>query len=96
MKTLTYTSELTVRLASGVVLFGISAFCVFGFLASFEPGNGAMWKVGYGVLGCVCMIGALLLLVPRKNNTAIPGISTGRIIIAGAGLFFLAVLLLFL
>jgi hypothetical protein len=96
MKTLTDTLELVFRLISGMVLFGVSAFCVFGFLASFEPGIGVMWKVGYGVLGWLCLTGAIRLLVRRRNNTVTPGSRTGKILVAGAGLYFLAVLLLFL
>jgi hypothetical protein len=96
VKTLTESLGLVVRLISGVMLFGISAFCVFGFLASFEPGVGMMWKVGYGLLGCFCLTGVVWLLVRRRNNTLAPGSRTGRIIIACAALFFLAVSLLFL
>jgi len=44
------------------VLLSIALFCVFGFLASFEPGNGWLWKAGYGALGCGCLTGAVALL----------------------------------
>ncbi len=40
------------RIVLAMLLFCVAAFCVFGFLASFEPGNGVQWKVGYGALAC--------------------------------------------
>jgi len=45
-----------------LALLAIALFCVFGFLASFEPGNGLAWKIGYGALGCICLTGAVALL----------------------------------
>lgn len=89
MKTLTDTLELVVRLISGIVLFGISAFCVFGFLESFEPGNGVLWRIGYGTFGCGSVSGAMALAAWGGKHKL-------RTIIAGSGLFLLAALLLFL
>jgi Na+/proline symporter len=96
MKALTLRVELLGRLISTVALLCVSAFCVFGFLASFEPGNGLLWKVGYGVLGCGCLTSAIRLLLWRRDNKAPPAIKLGRCMIAGMGLFFLAVVLLFI
>jgi len=96
MKALTTALDLVVRLISGTLLLGVSAFCVFGFLASFEPGNGALFKIGYGALGSGCLVGAIHLLVRPRSNTMTSRIGPSKTIIAGAGLFFLAVLVLFL
>jgi hypothetical protein len=43
-------------------MLAIASFCVFGFLASFEPGNGLMWQLGYGALGIGCLTGAVACL----------------------------------
>jgi hypothetical protein len=87
-----------VRILASVPLLAIAGFCVFGFLASFEPGNGLPWKVGYGALGCGCMIGAIALLRRRADSSKLGPASkkvvTGRLLIAAISLFFLAVLLL--
>jgi hypothetical protein len=50
------------RILAALVLLAIALFCAFGFLASFEPGNGLIWKVGYGALGCGFLFGAVLSL----------------------------------
>ena len=76
------------RILSATILLCITAFCVFGFLASFERGS---LNVGHLVYGA-CGIGTLFLAV----RLLLWGIKTSRAIIAAAGLFFLAVLLLFL
>jgi len=42
------------------------AFCAFGFLHSFEPGDGAMaWRVTYSMIGTLCLV-ALALLLRRR------------------------------
>ena len=50
------------RILGALALIAIALFCGFGFLASFEPGNGWQWKAGYGALGCICLFVALALL----------------------------------
>jgi hypothetical protein len=89
-----------VRILASLPLLAIAGFCVFGFLASFEPGNGMQWKVGYAALGWGCVAGAIALL-PRRRGGAGPSAShksivTYHLLIAAAGLFFLAVLILWL
>ena len=76
------------RMLAAAILLCITAFCVFGFLASFEAGSLNVGHLAYGA----CGIGTLFLSV----RLLFWGIKTSRAIIAAAGLFFLAVLLLFL
>lgn len=88
------------RILGALPLLALAGFCVFDFLASFEPGNGFLWKVGYAALGWGCLAGAIALL-PRRRGGAGPSathksIVTPRLLIAAASLFFLAVLILWL
>lgn len=50
------------RILGALVLLALFLFCAFGFLASFEPGNGLIWKVGYGALACGFLVGAVVLV----------------------------------
>jgi hypothetical protein len=54
--------KLLARILAALVLFAMFLFCTFGFLASFEPGNGMLWKVGYGALACGFLLGAVALV----------------------------------
>jgi hypothetical protein len=56
-----------VRIAVGVFLLLIAGFCLFGFLASFEPGadSSHLFKAGYGVIGVGCLLTAGWLFVRR-------------------------------
>lgn len=53
-----------------VVLFAVILFCVFGFVASFEPDAAGSprygWMAGYSVLGVACLVAAGLLVFRRK------------------------------
>lgn len=53
------------KLVLSIVCLLIAAFCVFGFLATFEPGvkNAVMFRLVYGVvgLGCLASIFAMAL-----------------------------------
>jgi hypothetical protein len=60
--------RLVVRVFGAVSLLGLGAFCVFGFLASFEPGNGLTWKVVYAAFACCFIAGAVAVL--RWGETA--------------------------
>jgi hypothetical protein len=54
------------RILGSFALMATSLFCVFGFLASFEPGNGSLWKIGYGTRACgwACVNGLFFALTP--------------------------------
>lgn len=92
MKRSYHVMQILGRILGALALLAVALFCVFGFLASFEPGNGLQWKIGYAALGCGCLTGAVVLF-PRPSR---PGIKATGIMMASAGLFFLAVLLLWL
>jgi hypothetical protein len=46
-------------IVGAVLLLALGLFCGFGFLASFEPGNGLEWKAAYGALSCLLLAGAI-------------------------------------
>lgn len=54
---------------AGLPLLCVTAFCVFGFLASFEPGNGLQWQLGYGTFACGSLVGAIALLFRARART---------------------------
>lgn len=50
-------------------LFAIVAFCVFGFLASFEysePARRLPWQIGYGIAGVICLFCVVRLWRGRR------------------------------
>ena len=60
--------SMAARVLGALTLVAMSLFCGYGFLESFEPGNGLMWKLGYGMLACGLVLEAMALLwKPRKN-----------------------------
>jgi hypothetical protein len=59
--------ETLARILGALVLLAFALFCGFGFLASFEPGNGWLWKVGYAAVGCGCLTGVVMLLRRRRD-----------------------------
>ncbi len=60
--------KLLARILGALVLLAMALFCVFGFFASFEPGFGLIWKVGYGALGCGFLVGAVALVRRRRES----------------------------
>lgn len=51
-------------------LLAILAFCVFGFLASYEysePSRRLPWQLGYGTGGAVCLFATVLLWRFRRS-----------------------------
>lgn len=57
------------RIFGAVALLAVASFCVFGFLASFEPPTWVEFQAGYAALGCGCLMGAAALLGPRAART---------------------------
>ena len=59
-----------------LLLLAVSAFCGFGFLATFEPlenpAAGIVFRIGYGVIGSAAILGIVLLIVRacRIQNTS--------------------------
>ena len=79
-----------VQITCALAMLGVSLFCVFGFLASFEPGNGWEWKAGYGFLGCSCLSGAAILFL----RPVLPKLKATIPIVVSVPVFFLLVLFL--
>ncbi len=50
------------RILISAISISVAAFCVFGFLASFEPGVSVSWKIGYAILFGVGLLLALQAL----------------------------------
>lgn len=62
------TMILIFRVLLMLVLLAIAAFCLFGFLATFEPPQYPGWRVAYGTVGVICIIGAIgVMLVPHRR-----------------------------
>lgn len=62
---------LLVRIITVMVLIAASAFCVFGFMATFEPidRNGQMtWRMIYGLVGSLCAAAATWILCVRRPS----------------------------
>ena len=59
--------KLLVAIVVSLVLLAIAAFCVFGFLATFEPTDKTAqfmaFRIGYAVIGLGCVVGAGFLFV---------------------------------
>src|SRR5579859_2097521 len=64
------------RVIGALALLALALFCVFGFLASFEPGNGWQWRLGYAALGCACLIGSVALLRSGGGSRKPPGMES--------------------
>jgi hypothetical protein len=60
---------LAVRLLVAFALVAVAAFCVFGFLATFEPPGFLAVRLVYGILGILCLAGAARLAFPRRPMT---------------------------
>ena len=60
-----------------LLLLAISAFCGFGFLATFEPlenpATGIVFRIGYGVIGSAAILGVVLLIVGACRLRKTPG-----------------------
>ena len=51
------------RILLALILLGFTAFCSFGYLATYEPVEGAMaFRVGYGVAIIASLYGVIRLL----------------------------------
>lgn len=50
-----------------ILCLACAAFCVYGFLATFEPvANALAFRLSYVALGAMCMAGALFNLLPAR------------------------------
>jgi hypothetical protein len=51
----------TLRTGLAIVLLLLAAFCIFGFMASFEPGVDPIWKIVYATVGVGSVMVAIWL-----------------------------------
>ena len=62
---------LLVRLACAILLVGVTAFWVFGFLSAGEAGDAAgSARLVYGVIGVVSLGGAAWVAWPRQAGSS--------------------------
>jgi hypothetical protein len=55
------------RAAVAVILLLVAAFCLYGFIAAGEPGpNHIYYRIGYPIVGIVCLAAAVVMLVRKK------------------------------
>ena len=61
-----------IRIVAALPFFALACFCLFGFAASFEPGdNHVIWRVLYAVvfLACISALGRLVLVKRQKSDS---------------------------
>ena len=67
-----------IAVIGNLLLLPVSAFCVFGFMATFEPTDRTVefiaFRIGYTVLGLGCLAGVVLLIIRcfRKQRDSPP------------------------
>lgn len=58
--------KIVLAIVASILLLSISAFCVFGFLATFEPTDRPeafkAFRIGYGVVGVGCLFGIVIVI----------------------------------
>ena len=58
--------KLFVAILGSLLLLAVAAFCVFGFMATFEPTDKTTqfmaFRIGYVVVGVACIIGMGILI----------------------------------
>jgi len=67
---------LLIKLIATPALLAVTAFCVFGFLATFEGPGFLGWRIGYAVVGLSCLATTAWLLVRLRAKSA--GTSDGH------------------
>ena len=54
-------------IVSSLLLLAVAAFCLFGFLATFEPtdrpGQFLAFRIGYAVVGFGCLAGTVATII---------------------------------
>ena len=81
------------RTVGATVLALFAAFCIFGFLAAFEPmpSPTVLWQVGYATVGCALLTGAVILFRPTPRTSATSMLASGALFsLLGFGESFLS------
>lgn len=61
--------KLVVAIIGSLLLLAVAAFCVFGFLATFEPTDNALaFRIGYTVVGFGCLVGVFVLILRSMSQ----------------------------
>ena len=64
--------KIILAIIGSLLLLSIAAFCLFGFLATFEPtdtpGQFMAFRIAYGVIGIGCLAGIVALVVKAIRN----------------------------
>ncbi len=64
--------KLIVVILGSLILLAVAAFCLFGFLATFEPTTNTtqfmMFRIGYAVVGVGCVAGIGFLAVKANRR----------------------------
>ncbi|MCH7751942.1 MAG: hypothetical protein IH898_07295 [Planctomycetes bacterium] len=61
-----------IRIIAALAFVPLACFCLFGFAASFEPGDyHVIWRVLYAVvfLACIAALGRLVLVKRQKSGS---------------------------
>jgi hypothetical protein len=54
---------------AATLLLLVAAFCVYGFIAAFEPGPTHIYfRIGYPIVGLACLAGAIALLTGGRRQ----------------------------
>jgi hypothetical protein len=56
------------RVVGTVFLLAVAAFCVFGFLATFDPADFVVIRIVYGVVGSGSLLGAGCLVASKTRS----------------------------
>lgn len=56
------------RIIAALALLAVAGFCLFGFLATYEPPGWPVLRVAYAVAGAGCLVGAGLLALGRRRS----------------------------
>jgi len=63
-----------VAILGSLLLLAVAAFCVFGFMATFEPTDKTTqfigFRIGYAVVGVACIVGVRFLIVNPRGRTS--------------------------
>ena len=63
------TAKKIMRVLLALFLLAFTAFCSFGFLATYEPVDGAIaWRIGYGIAIMASLYGVLRLLRGGRSS----------------------------
>lgn len=60
------------RVVTAALLAAVALFCVFGFLATFEPLSRSVqitWRIVYSLTGLSCLVIAVWLVLPQQGKT---------------------------